>query len=231
MSGRSSSSAVVDHPAAVVAPLDRVQVAERPVASSPGTASGIVTRTLSRVGLGFRSLFASSSTSAAARGSRRASRAPRRQGGDEQAQVVALVVELVRVRDQHQLVVVGHAEPVHRDDPGPLPALAQLHALDVPERAQRRVDLARQHRGQQARAHVRDLHRGLRARPRGAGSSSGRPPGRGCRPCRRACRAGRAPSARPTSAVAISEVSGRCTSAATATTGSPCSRASSTSGS
>ncbi len=61
-------------------------------------------------------------------------------------------------RDDDQLVVGRHADVVHLQDARVLLAPLQLDALDVPERAERRVDLLGQHRGHEVEADVDRVH-------------------------------------------------------------------------
>ena len=108
----------------------------------------------------------------------------------------------------------------------------ELHALDVPEGAERRVDPLGQHRRHEVEADVDLLDRARGPRRPRRGSSSGTPTGRGCPRCRRSCPArslgvGR-PSRLPSDMI---DVSGRCTSAPIETSFRPLSRASSSSGS
>ena len=155
---------------------------------------------------------------------------PPRDRRDEQAQVIALLLHVVLIGYQHQLVVVRYPEPVDGSDPWSLASLAQLHPLDVPECPQCRIDLPGEHRGQQARADVRLLHAGGgHVRAREDGLQVGRLVGDAGGPDPLAAQVAHRPDAGLR--VAITEVSGRWTSAATATTGSPCLRARNTSGS
>ena len=77
----------------------------------------------------------------------------------ERAHVVAAAGERVLARDEDQLVVRRHADLLHADDRRSAARASELHALDVPERAERRVDSLRQHRRHEVEADVRLLHR------------------------------------------------------------------------
>ena len=153
------------------------------------------------------------------------------QGGDEEADLFRVFFQLLAAGDQDQLVVGRDAELVDRGDDRLLAAFAQVDALDVAVAAEHRLGAAADQGREQAEADVDRLDVGGGELGAGedrlqegvlVGDAGG---GDGL------ALAGPATPLIPDFCSQIIEVSGRLTSAATATTSRPCSWASTTSGS
>ena len=106
---------------------------------------------------------------------------------DEAAHEVAAVGDRAPLDDEHELVVVRHADLVRHGSRSAAARLRELDRLVVPVAAERRVHLAGDHRRHQVRADVHLVHPATPARRRGRGSSAGRRAGRRCRRRRPSC--------------------------------------------
>ena len=153
------------------------------------------------------------------------------QGGEEEADLLRVLFQRLAVGDEDELVVGGDAELVDRGDHRVFAALAQVDALDVEEAAEHRLGAAAEQRRQQAEADVDGFDVGGGQLDAGedrlqegvlVGDAGG---GDGLAACRSAT------PLIPDLPSQIIEVSGRLTSAPTATTSRPLSWASITSGS
>ena len=171
---------MVEHPAPK-SPTRGVLPAER-LARSAGSAAGSVRSIEASWSFGSSERLAFTSSAAAAAGllDRALATGQRLQEG---AQFLAVVARLFFAHDQHELVIVRHAGFVDRDPTRMLVQHFQLDRLVVPEAAERRRDLAREHRRDEVEADV-DFVTLAGFTPASPARRAARPTGSRCRRCR-----------------------------------------------